>query len=188
MKSIILSSYLACALSCFCTGLQGAGLNDKSADANIQKLQSPNDEVRIEALRSLLTSLDSRVPEAVLPLLSDKENSIRRLAVRAVGSRWWQIPKDRVPVFIKALQHHVSDEFEDEKNMDNRAIGLLTRNYEGNMFARSSSKRWVIYERHNLPCLLDSGNGTEELLGWAQGDAAWIVSSWGNAPTKKAVQ
>jgi hypothetical protein len=47
-----------------------------------------------------------------------------------------------------------------------RAIDLLTRNYTSNMVARSKNKRWVVYERRGLPCLIDTQTDTEELLGW----------------------
>jgi hypothetical protein len=63
----------------------------------------------------------------MLPLLSDEGNSIRRLAARAIGSRWWQISKEKVPQFIEALRRNKKSEFEDERNMIARAIGLLTR-------------------------------------------------------------
>jgi len=73
-------------------------------------------------LRQLLTSLDSRIPEAMLSLLSDEGNSIRRLAARAIGSRWWQIPKEKTESYLNALQHNLRSEidFEDEKNMGHR--------------------------------------------------------------------
>ena len=34
------------------------------------------------------------------------------------------------------------------------------------MVARSKNKRWVVYERRGLPCLIDTQTDTEELLGW----------------------
>jgi len=61
----------------------------------IQQLKSADAEVRIEAVRQLQTFLDSRIPDAMLPVLSDEGNSIRRLAARAIGSRWWQIPREK---------------------------------------------------------------------------------------------
>ena len=102
----------------------------------------------------------------MLPLLSDEGNSIRRLAARAIGSRWWQISKEKVPQFVEALRRNEKSEFEDERNMVARAIDLLTRNYTSNMVARSKNKRWVVYERRGLPCLIDTQTDTEELLGW----------------------
>ena len=163
-----------------------AGASDASAD--LAGLKNPDPEVRVEALRALQTSLDPRIPEAVLPLLADEGNSIRRLAARAVGSRWWQIPKERVPAFVAALKRNESSEFDDEKNLVQRGVGLLTRSYGGKMLPTSSDGRWVIYERLGLPCLIDTKTGTEELLGWGPEDSAgWLVSSWGNGETAGAV-
>ena len=55
-------------------------------DAFFTQLKSPEPDVRIAALRELQTSLDPRIPDAMLPLLADEGNSIRRLAARAIGS------------------------------------------------------------------------------------------------------
>jgi len=135
-------------------------------DALLAQLKTPEPDARIAALRDLQTSLDPRIPDAMLPLLSDEGNSIRRLAARAIDSRWWQISKEKVPQFVEALRHNEKSEFEDETNMVARAIGLLTRDYTSNMFARSDNKRWVAYERFGLPCLIDTQTDSEELLGW----------------------
>src|SRR4051794_14019160 len=72
-----------------------AGSTVNPVDVYLPQLKDKDADVRIAALRELLTSLDSRMPEAMLALLSDEGNSIRRLAARAIGSRWWQIPKDK---------------------------------------------------------------------------------------------
>ncbi len=148
-----------------------AGSTTNPADIYLPQLKDKDADVRIEALRELLTSLDSRIPEAMLPLLSDEGNSIRRLAARAIGSRWWQIPKDQSELYIKALQGNLKSEidFEDEKNMAERGIGLLTRRYDSKMFCLSPNGRWVIYERRGFPCLIDTTTYTEELVGWAPG-------------------
>ncbi|PYJ70326.1 MAG: hypothetical protein DME75_09420, partial [Verrucomicrobia bacterium] len=66
-------------------------------DALVAQLKTPEPHARIAALRDLQTSRDPRIPDAMLPLLSDEGNSIRRLAARAIGSRWWQISKEKVP-------------------------------------------------------------------------------------------
>lgn len=153
----------------------------------LAKLKKPNAEERLNALRELQTSLDPQLPEALLPLLADEGNSIRRVAARAVGSRWWQIPKERVPVFLKALERNEKSELEDEVNMVHRAQGLLRREYRGNMFQRSPNHRWVIYERHGLPCLIDTKTGSEELVGWREGDAASLDAAWGNETLEKSV-
>ena len=73
--------------------LSGSATNP--ADIYLPQLKNSDPDTRIAALRELLTSLDSRIPEAMFPLLSDEGNSIRRLAARAIGSRWWQIPKEK---------------------------------------------------------------------------------------------
>jgi hypothetical protein len=50
--------------------------------------------------------------------------------------------------------------------MSERALGLFQQDYRSKMFSRSPNKRWVIYERRRLPCLIDTRNHSEELLGW----------------------
>jgi hypothetical protein len=156
-------------------------------EQHLRDLRNPDPEVRIQALRELQTTLDPRIPDEMLRLLTDEGNSIRRLAARAIGSRWWQIPQERVAEFVSALQRNAGSEFEDEQNMVRRGVGLLTRDYSSDMFARSHNGRWVIYERHQLPCLIDTTTGTEELLGWAEGDAASLSPAWGNTPLAGAV-
>lgn len=152
-------------LVAFC--ISGSSVNP--ADVYLPQLKDKDADVRIAALRELLISLDSRMPEAMLPLLSDEGNSIRRLAARAIGSRWWQIPKEKAESYVNALERNLRSEvdFEDEKNMAERAIGLLTRRYDSKMFSRSPNGRWIIYERRGFPCLIDTTTSTEELVGWA---------------------
>ena len=158
-----------------------------AVERHLSQLRSSDADERLEALRALLTSLDPRIPEATLPLLADEGNSIRRLAARAIGSRWWQIPRERVPEFTAALKRNADSEFEDEQNMVARAVGLLNRDYAGKMFARSANKRWVIYERRGLPCLIDTETGTEELLGWTGDERpGWLAPAWGNGPLEEA--
>lgn len=158
-------------------------------DAWIERLKDADMEVRIEALRGLQTSLDPRLPEAFLPLLGDEGNSIRRLAARAVGSRYWQIPAERRPPFLAALTRSLSSERDDERNMAARAIGLLTGRYEGPMCSRSPDGRWVIYERYGLPCLIDTRDKTEELLGWEHSGSydGKLASAWGNGTVERSV-
>jgi len=110
-------------------------------DAAFVQLKSADPDARIAAVRQLQTSLDPRVPDAMLSLLSDEGNSIRRLAARAIGSRWWEISKENVPQFLDALRRNEKSEFEDERNMVARAIDLLTRDYKSKMVARSSNGR-----------------------------------------------
>jgi hypothetical protein len=144
----------------------------------LKQLQSRNIETRYDAMRSLQTSLDPRIPEACLPVLQMEGNSIRRLAARAIGSRWHEIPKERVPAFTAALKTQLDGDHEGLRNMARRGIALLTRDYRNAMVSRSANKRWVIYERHGLPCLIDTGNNTEELLGF--GTEAKLRAAYGN--------
>src|SRR5262245_9004398 len=106
------------------------GSTTNPADVYLPQLKDKDADVRIAALRELLTSLDSRIPEAMLSLLSDEGNSIRRLAARAIGSRWWQIPKEKTESYVNALQHNLRSEidFEDEKNMAERHFYVALRN------------------------------------------------------------
>jgi hypothetical protein len=165
----------------------GAEPPSPSADSSLKKLKDADPEVRVDAVRNLQTSLDPRIPDAMLPLLADEGNSVRRLAARAVGSRWWQIPKDRLADFQAALKRNAASELDDERNMAHRAQGLLARSYQGDMFSRSADKRWVVYERYGLPCLIDTKSETEELLGWSKDDPNWLVCAWGNAPLNDCV-
>jgi hypothetical protein len=146
-----------------------SGSTTNPADVYLPQLKDKDADVRIAALRELLTSLDSRIPEATRVLLSDEGNSIRRLAARAIGSRWWQIPKEKTESYVNALQSNLKAEvdFEDETHMAERGIGLLTRRYDSKMFSRSPNSRWVLYERRGFPCLIDTTTSTEELLGWS---------------------
>jgi HEAT repeats len=171
-------------------GASQAGSSEPT-DAFLAQLKNPNPEARIAALRELQTSLDPRIPDAMLSLLSDEGNSIRRIAARTIGSRWWQISKDKVPQFVEALRRNEKSEFEDEKNMIVRGIGLLTRDYKSKMFARSGNSRWVVYERRGLPCLIDTTTDTEELLGSPRDESTtfeWmLLPALGNEPLGDAV-
>lgn len=152
----------------------------------LKQLQSQDIETRQLAMFELQTSLDPRIPDACLPALSLEGDSIRRLAARAIGSRWHQIPKDRVAEFTAALRPHLKSEHDGLVNMARRGIALLNRDFKDPMLSRSKSKRWVIYERYGLPCLIDTSTMTEELLG-PSGEAK-MACAWGNtelAPTVK---
>jgi len=153
---------------------------DPAADQWLKKLQHADPEVRLEAITVLQTSLDPRIPEACLPLLSKKGESVRRLAARAIGSRWHQIPRARIPVFTKALLALTRSENDGLANMARRGIALLERRYQGPMVSASPSGRWIVYERYKLPCVIDSSNSTEELLGYESGSN--LSCSWGNGP------
>ena len=175
---------IALLLVAFCI----SGSTANPVDVYLPQLKDKDPDVRVEAVRQLLTSLDSRIPEAMLSLLTDEGNSVRRLAARAIGSRWWQIPKDKIDTYVQSLQGNLKAEqdFEDEKNMAERATGLLTQKYDSKMFSRSPNGRWVIYERYSFPCLIDTTTYTEELIGWSAGSKgdSGMLPWWygGNSP------
>ena len=150
----------------------------------LKKLQSTDIDTRQLAMQDLQTSLDPRIPDACLPVLTLDGNSIRRLAARAIGSRWYQIPKDRVPVFTAALKAQLDNEHDGLVNMARRGIALLNRDYGDPMVSQSPNKRWVIYERYGLPCLIDTQSMTEELMGFPNDSK--MICAYGNselAPT-----
>ena len=122
-------------------------------------------ETQLHALQAIATSLDPRIPAACLPLLQSPGDSIRRNAARAIGSRWHQIPQNQLPSYVAAIKANAHTDDRSLLNMTHRGLGLLERNYDGEMFSRSHSRRWVIYERRGKPCLIDTKNKTEELLG-----------------------
>lgn len=144
----------------------------------LAQLQSDDTETRYEAMRQLGTALDPRIPDACLSVLQKEGNSIQRLAARAIGSHWQLIPKKRVPVFIDALKPLLDGDDAGPVNMARRGIALLSRKYDNAMVSRSSNKRWVVYERRGLPCLIDTDNETEELLGF--GTDAKFSPAYGN--------
>ncbi len=142
------------------------GQDTAQVSAALEKLKPGVEaEEQLEALQSIATSLDPRIPAACLPMLHSPGASVQRNAARAIGSRWWQIPPKEVSTYVEALKAHQRSEYDQLANMARRGIGLLERNYTGDMFSRSKSKDWVIYERHGKPCLIDTHNHTEELLG-----------------------
>jgi hypothetical protein len=145
---------------------RGAPEEDQAAvTEQLKQLGNGDPDVQLDALRELTTSLDPRIPDACLPLLKSGGDSVRRIAARAIGSRWQQIPAERVPIFVKALKKNLDSDKPGEANTCRRGIGLLERTYANSMFSRSSDKRWVIYERFKKPCLIDTRNQTEEILG-----------------------
>ena len=192
MRSREIITDVCCSLVASTIAYAASPSGGDSIDAFLARLKNPKPDARIAALRELQTSLDPRIPDAILPLLSDEGNSIRRIAARAIGSRWWQISKEKVPQFVEALRRNEKSEFEDERNMIARAIGLLTRSYTSNMFACSKNKRWVVYERRGLPCLIDTQTDTEELLGWPRDlRGEWAIEDFlpamGNQPLDQSV-
>ena len=167
----------------------------EQVDSALAALKSRDADERVAALRSLMTCLDPRLPEALFPLLRDEGNSVRRLAARAAGSRWWQISPERTGAFLEALRSAKAGEtYEDAARMQDRGIGLLARKYKGDkgdMFSRSPDNRWVIYERFFHPCLIDTRTSTEELLGMSGAEefaGAWFGPAWGNGPVAPCVR
>jgi hypothetical protein len=181
MKPLLLSAAVLAAIT--------PAIRAQSADevtGLLKQLASPDIETRREAIDGIQLSLDARIPEACLPLLSQEGDSIRRLAARAIGSRWHQIPAERTPAFIAGLKTLLGIEYEGLVNMAKRGIALLSRDCRSPMVSRSRSKRFVIYERRGLPCLIDTRTMTEELLGFPSD--ADMICAWGNgelAPTAK---
>jgi len=131
----------------------------------LKLLNSPVAEERVGALQEFDASIDPRLPALVLPLLKDEDGTVRRLAARAIGNVWRQIPDGQKQRYVNALRKNAESDDERERNMARRAIGLLTRDYGGPMFALSPDRRRVIYERWMLPCVLDIEDGSEELPG-----------------------
>lgn len=187
MKTLFSTICLFLAIESMAFSQDETELNKDAVTAHLAKLQDADESVRIESLRALQTSTDARIPDSVLPLLTDTGSSTRRLAARAIGSRWWQISKERVPEIVKVLQVNKASERDDEKNMAVRAIGLLTRNYKSDMFAQSASKKWVIYERRGQPCLIETGSDSENLVGWDPDNPVWLSAAWGNSPLSDSV-
>ena len=167
MKSNRSMKHLLSAIaSIFVAAITSAPGAEPDVTVLLTQLQSDDLETRYDAMRQLGTSNDPRLPDACLSVLNKEGHSIRRLAARAIGSLWHQIPKERVPVFTAALNAQLESGHDGLKNMARRGIALLNRNYDSAMVSRSANKRWVIYERRGLPCLIDTGNETEELLGF----------------------
>ncbi len=153
-------------------------------NALLRQLKADSDsEKQLEALRSLATSLDPRIPAACIPLLKSPGASVRRNAARAIGSRWWQIPSGQVAACMEALKQNLDSADVQVGNMTRRGIGLLARRYDDATFSRSRGKRWVIYERHGRPCVIDTRDHTEELLG--PGIEGTFMPAYGNGlPTE----
>lgn len=163
---------------------KSAGPDKAKVTQLLEKLKNPDAEVRLEAIRGLQTSLDPRVPEACLSVLDLEGNSVRRLAARTIGSRWQAIPKDRIPAYTAALKGQLGSDHEGLVNMARRGIALLNRDYTGPMVSPSANKRWVVYERHGLPCLIDTRDESEEILGY--GSKASFSPAWGNTEVAPA--
>ena len=140
------------------------GQDQAKVTTALQQLK-PGTKTQWEAIYTIANSLDPRIPAACLPMLQSSYTAVQRNAARAIGSRWWQIPQDQLSTYVQALKMNLRSKDEQLVNMTRRGIGLLTRTYDGDMFSRSTSGRWVIYERHGKPCVIDTQNHTEQLLG-----------------------
>ena len=161
-------SPLVYAVTALCVVTSLVAQDQQQVTAALQKLQSGADaETQLQVLQSIATSLDPRIPAACLPLLQSPGTSVRRNAARAIGSRWHQIPPEQLDGYVQALKINATSDNPGLVNMTDRGIGLLLHRYGSEMFSQSPNKRWVIYERHGKPCLIDTRNQSEELLGFA---------------------
>lgn len=153
---------------------------DSYADS-IDDLKSPDVAVRRVAIDQIQTLDDPRIPAACLPLLNDEGHSIRRLAARAIGSRFYQIPDAERPRYLAAIQACLESrkgqpaegnyaEFDDITLMCQRAIGLLTRRYDSPPFSVSPNGKWVLYERRRLPVIANVSNQQHYLLAPLEAD------------------
>jgi hypothetical protein len=146
----------------FLVALQGIS---HAGDEWLEKLHSPDIAARRAAIGGIQTLDDPRIPEACLPLLADKGNSIRRLAARAIGSRFDRIPSGRVKDYVAALKKCADTTDQGiAKAMCERAIGLLLRNYSSDQFSVSPDGRWVLYEQRRLPVIADTRSQSHALL------------------------
>lgn len=175
----------------FLLGFAAAGLGQEpDVSECLAKLRSHDMNERAEGLYGLQFSLDPRIPEGVLPLLTDEGGSIRVYAARVIGSRWWQIPGKQIAKFTKALEPNARVEGDlRESSMGLRGIGLLNRDYSSGSFSRSPDKRWVIYERFSCPCLIDTRNATEELIGYGlcvAGEVGRFLPTWNDRTVKES--
>jgi hypothetical protein len=138
----------------------------------VAELSSTNIDVRRVAVDKIQTLDDPRIPDACLPLLQDPGYSVRRQAARAIGSRYYQIPPERQPVFIAAMRKCRQDfpsgfdswELAGDQNVADRGIGLLTRDFSSTAFSVSPDKKWVLYEQRRLPMIADTKLRSRQLL------------------------
>jgi hypothetical protein len=140
----------------------------------IADVHSPDVVVRRAAIFRIQTLDDPRVPAACLPLLKDPGLSIRRLAARAIGSRFYEISDKDRPRYLAALQTCLEDrksepesgnyDEDDVTLMCQRAIGLLHRQYNSPPFSVSPDRKWVLYERRRRPVIASIANQQHHLL------------------------
>jgi len=130
----------------------------------IARLSSPDITTRRAAVEAIQTLDDPAIPAACLPLLKDEGLSIRRQAARAIGSRFFDVPKDQRKTYLEALQKCAAEGPEDNTLICQRAIGLHTENYAFHFFSVGPKKKWVLFERRKLPVITLAKNGSHELL------------------------
>jgi len=165
---------------CF-AGRLGAG----AATDWVAQLSSPDGAVRRAAVDRIQTLDDPRIPEACLPLLHDEGRSIRRQAARAIGSRFYEIPKERLPEFIAAMRQYrqgLPDDAEypdDDMTVAERGLGLLTRDFSEPAFSVSPDKKWVLYEQRRRPMIADTSLARRQLLApkIPAGDPDWEMET-----------
>lgn len=138
-------------------------------------LRSPDAAVRRAAIGTIQTLDDPRIPAACLPLLDDPGLSIRRLAARAIGSRFDEISDADRPRYLAALQTCLDSrahepvegtyhDVDDISLMCQRAIGLLSRRYDSPPFSVSPNGEWVLYERRRRPVIAHIAHRQHYLL------------------------
>ena len=138
-------------------------------------LHSSDVSVRRAAMDKIQTLDDPRIPSACLPLLDDTGLSIRRLAARAIGSRFYEISDADRPRYLAALQTCQENRknkpelgtysgVDDITLMCRRAIGLLSRRYDSPSFSVSPNGKWVLYERRRCPVIANIASLQHHLL------------------------
>ncbi|MGH8046026.1 MAG: HEAT repeat domain-containing protein [Chthoniobacterales bacterium] len=130
----------------------------------LERLHSSDIAVRRAAMDEVQTLDDPRIPGECFALLDDEGESIRRLAARAIGSRFDQIPKRLVKDYIEALRWCGARGPEDVALMCKRAEGLLARDYSSDAFSTSPDGKWVLYERRRLPVIANVKRREHTLL------------------------
>ena len=141
----------------------------------LSDLKSPDMQVRRDAIGAIQTMDDPRIPALCLPLLDDPGLSIRRLAARAIGSRFDEISEADRPRYLAALKACLEKrkdepvtgtygDVDDISLMCQRAIGLLSRRYDSPPFSVSPDGKWVLYERRRRPVLAQIAEQQHYLL------------------------